>query len=292
MSRRLAVFVNPAASGGRALKALGEVRSELEDLGATYRIAEPASRDICRLDARAAADAGETVVACGGDGMVGSIAGALRGAASPMAIVPAGRGNDFARVLKIPFDIRAATRVAVQGAERVVDVAEANGEPFVGIASLGFDSDANRIANEAKLVKGNLVYLYAAFRALAGWKHANFTVEVDGESQSFRGWTVAVANNKAYGGGMFVAPHAQLDDGMLDVMQVAESSKLRFLRDLPSVFKGSHADNSRVTFRKGERIVVDADRPFTVYADGDPVAELPLTVTVEREALRVLVPAS
>ena len=290
MSRRFAVFVNPEASGGRALKALDTVRSELDALGADYRVVEPGSRDACRQDARAAADAGEVVVACGGDGMVGSLAGVLRGAPTPLAIVPAGRGNDFARVLKIPFETRAATRVAVNGVERRVDVAEANGEPFVGIASLGFDSDANRIANEAKLVKGNLVYLYAALRALVQWKHARFTVDVDGEEEPFEGWSVAVANNKAYGGGMFVAPHAKLDDGVLDVMQIGESSKLAFLKDLPSVFKGSHTRNPRVKFRKGARVTVDADRPFTVYADGDPIAELPLTVTVEREALRVLVP--
>ena len=292
MSRRLAVFVNPEASGGRALKVLAEVRSELDALGADYRVAEPGSREACRADARAAADAGEVVVACGGDGMVGSLAGVLRGAAAPLAIIPAGRGNDFARVLKIPRDTHEAVRVAVSGSERLVDVAEANGEPFVGIASLGFDSDANRIANEARLVKGNLVYLYAALGALARWKHARFTVAVDGEEQTFTGWSVAVANNKAYGGGMFVAPHAKLDDGLLDVMQVSESSKLTFLKDLPKVFKGAHGSNPRVQFRKGARVTVDADRPFKVYADGDPIADLPLTVTVQRETLRVLVPAA
>ena len=290
MSRRFAVFVNPEASGGRALKALDEVRAEFDALGADYRVSEPCSRDECRDSARAAAEAGEVVVACGGDGMVGSLAGVLRGSPTPLAIVPAGRGNDFARVLKIPFDVREATRVAVDGVEQLVDVAEANGKPYVGIASLGFDSDANRIANEAKLVKGNLVYLYAALGALARWKHARFTVSVDGEEQSFTGWSVAVANNKAYGGGMFVAPHAKLDDGLVDVMQISESSKLTFLRDLPSVFKGGHTKNPRVKFRKGERVTVEADRQFAVYADGDPIAELPLTVTVQRQALRVLIP--
>jgi len=292
VSRRFAVFVNPEASGGRALKALADVRAEFDALGAEYSVTDPASRDACRRDVAAAAAAGDVVVACGGDGMVGSLAGVLRGTETPLAIVPAGRGNDFARVLGIPFDTRAAVRVAVNGVERAVDVAEANGEPYVGIASLGFDSDANRIANEAKLVKGNLVYLYAALVALVRWKHARFTVGVDGDEESFTGWSVAVANNKAYGGGMFVAPGAQLDDGLLDVMQVSESSKLTFLRDLPKVFRGAHGANPRVRFRKGERITVAADRPFTVYADGDPIADLPLTVAVQREALRVIVPAA
>ena len=291
MTRRFAVFVNPEASGGRALKALEHVRAELDSLGADYRVIEPESRAAGCAAAAEAARAGETVMACGGDGMVGALAGVLRGTDSPLAIVPAGRGNDFARVLKIPFDFRDAARVAVQGVERLVDVAEANGEPFVGIASLGFDSDANRIANEAKLVKGNLVYLYAALLALVRWKHARFTVGVDGEERSFTGWSVAIANNKAYGGGMLVAPHAKLDDGLLDVMEAGEFGKFRALGDFARAFKGAHTNNPQVKFRKGAHITVDADRPFVVYADGDPVAELPLTVTIQRQALRVLVPA-
>ena len=290
MSRRFAVFVNPEAAGGRALKALADVRAELDALGAEYRVLEPGTRDVCRSDARAAAQAGEVVMACGGDGMVGSLAGVLRGSEAPLAIVPAGRGNDFARVLKIPSETREAVRTAVNGVERLVDVAEANGEPFVGIASLGFDSEANRIANEAKLVKGNFVYFYAALRALVAWKHARFTVDVDGSEESFSGWAVAVANNKAYGGGMFLAPQAKLDDGLLDVVETGECSKLTALKDMPKLFTGGHTDNTYLRFRKGERVTVTADRPFTVYADGDPIAELPLTVTVQREALRVLVP--
>ena len=87
-------------------------------------------------------------------------------------------------------------------------------------------------------MRGNLVYLYAALRALAAWKPARFTVVVDGERHEVTGWSVGVGNSKAYGGGMFVAPHAELDDGQLDVVAKAETSKLRFLRDLPSVFKG------------------------------------------------------
>ncbi len=79
----------------------------------------------------------------------------------------------------------------------------------MGIASVGFDSDANRIANETRVVKGDLVYLYAALRALWHWKDATFEVVVDGERHSVTGYAVAVANSKAYGGGMYLVPHAR-----------------------------------------------------------------------------------
>ena len=292
MSRPIALLANPSAADGRSLKCVDEVRAQLESRGAEYHMVSPAGPDAARRDALIAAERGETVVAVGGDGTIGLLAGALRDSGTPLAIIPAGRGNDFARVLKIPTNPREAADVAVDGVERLVDVGDVDGKTFVCIASLGFDSDANRIANEAKLVRGNLVYLYAALRALASWKHANFHVVVDGVATDVRGWSVAVANSKAYGGGMFVAPHARLDDGKLDVMLVSESSKGTFLRDLPKVFKGTHTDNPRVQFLKGEVIEVSADRPFTIYADGDPIGDLPATVKVSRESLRVLVPAT
>jgi YegS/Rv2252/BmrU family lipid kinase len=282
--RRLALFANPAAAGGRAMSTLPAVETELTHLGVPHRVVDTQSVEHAREEARTAAEQGETVVAVGGDGLVGSLAGALRGKAGALAIVPSGRGNDFARVLKIPTEPREAARVAVDGAERVVDLGLANGRPFVGIASLGFDSDANRIANEAKLVKGNLVYLYAALRALAGWKHARFRVTVDGREREVVGYS------KAYGGGMFVFPHAKLDDGLLDIVTVAEHGKLRWLATVPKVFKGTHVDSPYGKFDTGELVKVVADRPFTVYADGDPIAELPLEVTVDKASLRVIVP--
>jgi len=287
--RRLALFANPAAAGGRALATLPAVETELTHLGVQHRVVDTRGVDHARDEARRAAEDGETVVAVGGDGLVGCLAGALRGGAGPLAIVPSGRGNDFARVLKIPTEPREAARVAVDGKERTLDLGLANGRPFVGIASLGFDSDANRIANEARLVKGNFVYLYAALRALAGWKHARFRVTIDRREREVVGYSVAIGNSKAYGGGMFVFPHAQLDDGLLDVLTIEQHGKLRWLMHVPKVFKGN-VDSPYGRYETGEVVQVVADRPFTVYADGDPIAELPLEVRVDKASLRVIVP--
>jgi YegS/Rv2252/BmrU family lipid kinase len=250
----------------------------------------PAGPDAARRDAKDAAERGETVMAVGGDGTIGLLAGALRDSGAPLAVIPAGRGNDFARVMHIPTDPREAADVAIDGEERLVDVGDVDGRTFVCIASFGLDSDANRIANETRLIRGNLVYFFAGLRAIAGWKPANFRVVVDGKPTEMRGWSVAVANSKAYGGGMFIAPQAELDDGELDVVLSAESSKLTALRDLPKVFKGTHSDLPYVSFLKGEVVEVSADRPFTIYADGDPIGDLPATIKVARESLRVLVP--
>ena len=242
-------------------------------------------------EAGKAAQEGETVLALGGDGLLRPLAGALKNTDSALGLIPCGRGNDLARVLGVPTDPGEAARVAVEGQERLLDVASVEGTPFMGIASFGLDSDANRIANEAKLVKGDAVYLYAALRALAAWKPATFTVIVDGERHEMTGFSVAVGNSKAYGGGMIILPHAELDDGKLDVMLTGKISKLRALVELPKVFKGTHGDSEHVEFLRGEEIEVSADRPFAIYADGDPIGATPAIIRVERRCLRVIAPS-
>jgi YegS/Rv2252/BmrU family lipid kinase len=290
-ARRFALLVNPASGRGRALEALPKVHAVLDALGASHRTVTTRSIDHAYEEAGRAALEGETVVALGGDGLLRPLAGALKGSDSALALIPCGRGNDLARVLGVPTDPAEAARVAVEGEERLLDVANVEGTPFMGIASFGFDSDANRIANEARLVKGDAVYLYAALRALVAWKPATFTITVDGERHQMTGYSVAVGNSKAYGGGMLILPHAELDDGKLDVMLTKKISKLRALVELPKVFKGTYGDSEHVEFLRGEEIEVSSDRPFAIYADGDPIGATPAIIRVERRCLRVIAPS-
>lgn len=291
MTRSFALLVNPTSAGGRALNALPAVHAALDRLGAPHRTVITRSTDHAAEEAARAAERRETVTALSGDGMLRPLAGALKGTQAALALIPCGRGNDLARVLGIPTDPNAATELAVQGPERLLDVANVDGTPFLGIASFGFDSDCNRIANEAKLVKGSAVYLYSALRALAAWKPSAFTVTVDGERHEVTGYSVAVGNSKAYGGGMFVLPQAELDDGRLDVLISKEASKLTFLRELPKVFKGTHVDSPHAQFLRGEVIEVGSNRPFVIYGDGDPIGATPATMRVEARCLRVIAPA-
>jgi YegS/Rv2252/BmrU family lipid kinase len=291
VSRPVLLLVNPAASGGRAREVAAAARAELQLAGADHRVIESRGLEHAREEAAAAAAQGHLVAACGGDGFIGTVAGAVRGTEGALAVVAGGRGNDFARVLGIPTEPREAARLALNGREKMLDTASCNGKAFVCIASFGFDSDANRIANETTVVKGNLVYLYAAMKALWEWKPAKFDVTVDGERHEFTGYSVAVGNSKAFGGGMFALPEAELDDGELDLLLVSQTSKLRYAVLLPTVFKGAHGKFDVVTFLRGKKIEVRADRPFTIYADGDPIDDVPATITVEPRSLRVVVPS-
>jgi YegS/Rv2252/BmrU family lipid kinase len=288
--RRHLVLVNPAAGGGRAREVLPRLERALREYRIAYRLVLTTSLEHGCREAVDAAAAGEVPVVMSGDGLIGQIGGALAGGDVPLGVIPGGRGNDFARVVGIPTEIPLAVELLAAGTTRAIDVGEVNGRRFLCIASCGFDSDANRIANEARLIRGNAVYLYAALRALAAWKPARFEVRLDGELREFTGYSIAVANSKAYGGGMFVAPDAELDDGQLDVVWCSQVSKLRFLANLPKVFKGRHVENDEVTVLRAAEVEISADREFAVYADGDHLADLPATIRVFPRALNVIAP--
>ena len=113
---------------------------------------------------------------------------------------------------------------------------------------------------------------------------------IDGESRTFSGYSVAVANSGVFGGGMRYVPGASLDDGVLDVVLATAAPKRRYLTALPKVFRGTHVDSPDLTFLRGREIAFHADRPFVAYADGDPIADLPVTIRVVPRALKVLVP--
>lgn len=246
-------------------------------------------------EARRAAEAGEIPVVMSGDGLIGQVGGALADGETPMGIVPGGRGNDLARVLGIPTDPVGAVGVLAAAQERKIDVGEVNGRRFLCIASTGFDSVCNRIANETRFVKGNLVYAYSVPRCLASWRPATFTVTIDdSQPTTYTGYSVAVCNSQAFGGGMFIAPHASLDDGLFDIVAIGEIGKLRYLANLPKVFKGTHVEQDEVTEISGAgvEVKISADREFEVYADGEHLADLPATLRVLPRALRVIAPSA
>lgn len=288
MSFRL--LVNPAAANGRALRRLPAVTAELQRLGVDPVVIQTRSLAHACEEAAEVAREGGTLGAIGGDGFIRPLAGALRDSDARLAVLPGGRGNDFARALGIPRDPAGAAQVAVSGRERSVDVGFVDGEPFLGIASCGIDSDCQHIANSTKLFRGGLVYLASILRALARWKGASFTVTIDGDEKAYRGYAAAVANTGVFGGGMELLPMAELDDGRLDVLLTKGHAKWRYLRGLTQVFSGKHLDPRYTEVLRASEVVLDSSPPYDVFADGDPIGRTPARVTVQRQCLRVLVP--
>ena len=286
----LTLLVNPSSGGGRALKALPRVESGLDDARVPFRVLRTEGLEHGVESALEAIELGEVPIVVSGDGLVGAIGGAMAGSETPLGIIPGGRGNDLARVLGIPDDPVSATEALLAGESRRIDVGEVNGQRFLGIATTGIDAEANRLANDTRWLRGNLVYLYAGLRTLIGWRAARFTIRVDEERIRFTGSNVAAANNRAHGGGMMAAPDADLEDGKFDVVTVSEAGKLRLLSIFPKVFKGTHVEADEVRVFRTSHLEVSASRPFEVYADGEHLTDLPAKLRVLPRALSVIVP--
>jgi YegS/Rv2252/BmrU family lipid kinase len=288
--RPLALLVNPSSGGGRAKALLPRVEDELDKRHVAFRVEPTRSSEHAVDEALRAADLGEIPVVMSGDGLIGAVGGALVGTEVPLGIIPGGRGNDLARVLDIPDDPAGAVGVVAAGHARTIDVGEVNGKRFLGIASVGFDSDCQDIANRTKVVRGRWVYAYSAVRAIAAWKPARFTLRIGEENLRFTGWSVAAANSTTFGGGMRLAPEASLQDGEFDIVMVGESGRLRYISNLPKVFKGTHVENEEVRIVRARSLELSASRPFAVYADGERLTELPASLRVLPQALSVLAP--
>src|SRR3954452_15276334 len=286
----LTLLVNPSSAGGKSLKLLPRVEAALDARRAVFRVEKTRSLEHGAELALRAVELGEVPVVVSGDGLLGTVGGALAGAGAPLGLIPAGRGNDLARALGIPTEPEAAVAALLAGESRRIDVGEANGKRFLGIASIGFDSECNRLANETQWLRGNLVYAYSMPRTLVGWRPARFTLVVGGRRRRISGYFVAVANNSVYGGGMYIAPDAQLDDGEFDVVSIGEGGKLRFLWALKDVLKGTHLDKDEVEVFRTPRLQIDASRPFPVYADGDHLTDLPVSLRILPRALSILAP--
>ncbi|AEV84655.1 putative lipid kinase yegS-like protein [Actinoplanes sp. SE50] len=278
--------VNPAAGAGTAAARITAVARALREAGATVHVAY--TRSLQHATELAAAAAEHTVLAVGGDGIAGAVAAGLLDTGAELAVVPAGRGNDLARaVVPLPADPAAAAQALLRTPSGLVDVAEAGGRVVAGSVCTGIDAVANDLANR-RLPRRPAAYQLAALLVMLRWRPVRYTLTVDGVTASFTGHTVVVANAPWYGGGLRVAPHARLDDGLLDVVTVGPLPRSRMIGALAALRHGRHLGLPGITTRTVREITVAANRPLPVYADGEFLGTGPVTIRVRPAALRLI----
>jgi diacylglycerol kinase (ATP) len=294
---RALLACNPAAHGGRGVRALPAVTARLAQAGVELDVHHTTSIADARKTACDAAGRMDAVIAMGGDGMVGACAAGLADAGpearAALAVVPVGGGNDAARALGLPHDDPLAAAGRLPGLpRRRVDLVRADGRRYLNVAGAGFDAEVNRVANaRLRWAPGRLRYVGAMVVKLASERPVRFSVTLDGRAEELAAWLVVVANGRSYGGGMRIAPGARLDDGLLDVVVIGDLTKADFLATFPKVYAGRHLEHPQVTVYHARRVELDADRPRAVYADGEPAGELPMAFEVEPAALAVLAAA-
>ncbi|MFD7702101.1 YegS/Rv2252/BmrU family lipid kinase [Streptomyces caelestis] len=291
--RQFTAVVNPAAGAATGAAALLALARRLREEGADLRTEYSRSLAHARELAREAGQRGRAVLAVGGDGIAGGIGGALSGTGATFGLVPAGRGNDFARALGLPRDPAALARVLLHGEPRPVDTIEVRSAVHdrvvvLGSVYAGVDALANRHANRSRLLRGSASYYAGGLRAVTAWRPARYRVTVDGEEHPHTGYTVVAANSGCYGSGRVIAPGARVDDGLLDVVMIRQAPRRLFFALMNELKAGTHVHRPQVRILRGREIRIEADRELPYGADGEVDAVLPVTVRVLPGALRVL----
>jgi diacylglycerol kinase (ATP) len=294
---RIAVVVNPAARSGVHTGAATKSVGRLRERGHTVTVISGGSAAETSQLIRTALDVGTDAVAVvGGDGTVSLAAQELAGTGVPLGVIPTGTGNDFAAHLGIPqLEPERAADVIDQGMTRTVDLARvtrADGttQRYATVLASGFDSAVNDRANRMRWPRGDMRYNIALLMEFVFLKPLPFTMHVDGERVDGPFILAAVGNTRTYGGQIPICPRARVDDGLLDVTIVRPRGRLHLLRLLPTVYKGTHVDLDEVETYRGRTVRLEAPG-VTAYADGDPIAALPITIDAEADALEVFAPA-
>ncbi|MGV9544211.1 YegS/Rv2252/BmrU family lipid kinase [Nocardia beijingensis] len=307
--RKVTVVTNPRSGHGRSGDAAGAAIARLRAGGAEVsEVRAPSAAETVRQvrDAVASAAPPDAVVCIGGDGLVNVTLPAVAETGVPLAMVPAGTGNDLARELGVPTDDPvAAAALVLRGRTRTIDLGriESSSAPmwFATVAGTGFDARVTLRANEMRWPKGRLRYTVAALAEISGRFTVPYRVElVDAVTEGLanpgagslletEAVMVAVGNTRTYGGGMLICPDAIMDDGLLDLTVVGALSRREMLRLLPALSAGRRQNHPGVVqFRAAAVTLTAAGAPAT--ADGEPAGALPITIRAVPAALTVVVP--
>lgn len=291
--RQFTAVVNPTAGGSTGAAALLALARQLREAGAELHTEYSRSLAHAQELARDAGQRGRVVLAVGGDGIAGGIGGALSGTGATLGLVPAGRGNDFARALELPTEPAALARILLESEPRHVDTIEVESAVHdrtvvLGSVYAGVDALANRHANRSRLLRGAASYYAGGLRAATTWRPARYRVTIDGEEHAHTGYTVVAANSGYYGSGRVIAPDARVDDGLLDIVMIEDAPRRLFFALMNDLRTGAHVHRPQVRVERGREVRVAADREVPYGADGEVDALLPVTLRVLPGALRVL----
>ena len=282
------VIFNPTAGRGQGAKLRDEAQAKLGP-GFDWRPTQRAGH--ATELAKTAAGEREIVVAFGGDGTVGDVMRGLQGTDATLGILPVGTGNDVARNLGIPLGIDEACATVLSGIVRRIDLGTINGKPFINNAGTGFDAHVMiAMNNSIRFTKGQPAFVLATLKTLPGFKPFTLTIEADDKPpETEKAMLVSVLNGTMYGGGMIAAPHAEVDDGLLDVLVIRAQNKFSLLALMPKVIAGKHVDHPAVRLFKVRKAKITTVPPQPLNIDGDVSGLTPADIDVLPRALKVLV---
>ena len=307
---RTVMIVNPQSQGGR----LGKQWKDMADtIGRAFPFDEAITRapgDATRLTREALRGGAERVVAIGGDGTINEVVngffderGAAIAPAASFAVIPFGTGGDFRRTVQMPVALADAAAVIAANHRKQIDVGKleftATGggralRMFANIASFGVSGVVDRLVNASSKRLGRLAFAVATARATWSYKNQRVQLVFDGADRvEATVNTVAVANGRYFGGAMMVAPDAELDDGMFDVIAMGDFGFGDLLASGRRIYKGTHLTMDKVTARRARVVEAEPIDPGAVIeldVDGENPGRLPARFEVVPSALSIVVP--
>lgn len=289
--RRIPVVLNPAAGRGSAGAREDELRRFFQEFGAGVEIfrtegpeeAQALVRELC-------ARAEPVVAAAGGDGTLHAVAQALVGTTTALGVLPMGSGNDYARALGIPENLKEAVRILLFGQPRPVDVGEVLGRFYLNSLGMGIDGQIAHDYQTHRFLRGELGYLLATVFEVFRFRPVEMAVEAEGFMYCGKLLTVAVMNGPWAGGGFCLAPRARPDDGLLDLALIGHYPRLVRLAVLPKTRDGSYLALKRTKLVHVRTAKIRAERSLVVHMDGELLPERlsSLEVAVYPQALHVM----
>lgn len=291
---RILMISNGRSGTPRRRAKVVALAERLREDGALIESFEPGTAELMRERARDARRRHHDVLlVAGGDGSLHAAVNGLvqvpKHERPALAVLPVGRGNDFAAEIGVR-SIDDALQALRGGESRRLDLGRSEAGVFLGVAGTGFDARVARRARETRLLSGSLLYSYAVFRTLVDFEPVEMRVRFDGGVYEGPLVFAAVANSGRYGGGMRIAPEASMEDARFDICLVEPISRLTLVRMLPKVFSGSHLGHPRVEYRRSAFVEVETREPAEVFADGELLQPTPLRVETLPGELEVLVP--
>jgi diacylglycerol kinase (ATP) len=246
--------------------------------------------DLPAMIDRAESEGFDVVFAVGGDGTVHETAKALIGRRPALGVLPIGSGNGFARHIGLPLDPAAALAAGRGGKIVSIDTAVVNTHPFLGVMGIGFDAMiADRFASSS--VRGLETYVREGLRAFSDFKPARYEIMANGSTLTTNALVIAIANSGQYGNNARIAPLASLQDGLLDVVVIADTTVMEAAFLLARLFHGTINRARGVTSLQTARVTIRRESAGPAHLDGEPLTlSETLDVRVVPQSLRVLVP--
>jgi YegS/Rv2252/BmrU family lipid kinase len=264
-----ALIYNPSAGRGKAARSEAKIRKILQEKIESFRFFRTEYPGHAEKLANEIKKKVDVIIVGGGDGTVHEVVNGMMGGSAVLGVIPIGSGNDFVKMFSLPKVPEKAIDIIFKNQRKKIDVGKINDSYFSNGVGIGFDAWVVRESKNVKRLRGFLIYLYAVLKTVFKYQNESIQLSFEGKSESRDIFLMAFGNGKAMGGGFFLTPEAEIDDGKLDICLITPLKKGEVFRHLPKVLNGRHISMKQVQMLRCKDMAITSKRGIAVHADGE-----------------------